>query len=469
MFFKKYSILFYLLLFIHALYADVIKQPSYQKILTPPVPYTLKKAQSMNISAIKDSIPNYFEEKSGSIRGKSLENFFNRTYYQKWKHVDVTYNNGHNGLDGLYVRYDKKTGNIKQVIVNEIKSGNAKLNIKNKQMTKGWILKDVNKAIKWEKNHANSPEKIQQLKQVRNLIEHDQYRRQLTRINLDYKKGNITTKITKITGETKSGRIILDKHPSMKERISYLKRNQHKLNTRQKKFIKILLSEINEGLKNLKKNKTQRIKYLKTLRNGIPFQKTTIESFIIQMKNRGAIFEIELLNRAAVGLSVLSELSALKDYIKGNITASDFIFHSISNSIVMLAYYMPSLNPLLTPIFIAIETTKNIYDYKTGRISKEDMIINTTATTIGFVSGGLAVWGVSLLAAEIGGTFGTIFGTPIGGFIIGSIAFTTAFLISSIAVKLTGQAIVSMYETRKQPERFLLCCGDVRHKYNLLY
>ena len=110
------------------------------------------------------------------INGASAECVMHKFYTGTgWKQIEGEI--GRNGIDGLY--YKEKYGNIKEVLVAESKWNKSRLGPSGKgktvkQMSQEWVLKTMDKLV--NRLHARI------YKNMRELIQHDQYRARLFRL-----------------------------------------------------------------------------------------------------------------------------------------------------------------------------------------------------------------------------------------------------------------------------------------------
>ena len=107
-----------------------------------------------------------------------------------WKKIEGEV--GRNGIDGLYVKYDKR-GNIKDVMLVEAKYGKAQLNRKTNQMSKEWSLKKIDELIK---KYPNNPE----YKIIKKRIEQGNYRARLWKMKEE--DGKLVIDLKKIKSDS---------------------------------------------------------------------------------------------------------------------------------------------------------------------------------------------------------------------------------------------------------------------------
>lgn len=145
---------------------------------------------------IKERIPEIKEANINKIKGDIAEALMDE-YFPKngWKKLEGEV--GVNGIDGLYVKYDKE-GNIKQVMVVESKYGSSQLGeTKNgTQTSKQWCLAKIDELIKQNPDDTRYT-------QIKGKISNDDYRTRLFRV--DEKDSTLTISIQKI--ESKDGTI----------------------------------------------------------------------------------------------------------------------------------------------------------------------------------------------------------------------------------------------------------------------
>lgn len=138
---------------------------------------------------IKRQFPKINEAQINKLKGDIAENLMD-TYFLKngWKKLEGEV--GCNGIDGLYVKFDKE-GNITQVMVVESKYGTSQLGKTQSgtQMSKEWLLKKLDDLI--QKNPDNP-----HYKQIKEKIQNDDYRARLFRV--DEKDSTLTISIQKI-------------------------------------------------------------------------------------------------------------------------------------------------------------------------------------------------------------------------------------------------------------------------------
>lgn len=102
---------------------------------------------------IKRQFPKINEAQINKLKGDIAENLMDAYFLKNgWKKLEVEV--GRNGIDGLYVKFDKE-GNITQVMVVESKYGTSQLGETQSgtQMSKEWLLKKLDDLI--QKNHDN--------------------------------------------------------------------------------------------------------------------------------------------------------------------------------------------------------------------------------------------------------------------------------------------------------------------------
>lgn len=145
---------------------------------------------------IKKQFPKINEAQINKLKGDIAEELMD-AYFPKngWKKLEGEV--GVNGIDGLYVKYDKE-GNIKQVMVVESKYGSSQLGETQSgtQASKEWCLKKLDNLIE---KHPDNPH----YKQIKEKISNDDYRTRLFRV--DEKDSTLTISIQKI--ESKDGTI----------------------------------------------------------------------------------------------------------------------------------------------------------------------------------------------------------------------------------------------------------------------
>lgn len=487
----KPKIIFAILLFIFStkiLTAQALKQNFVIKFKCSFLPYT---AQIRMPALSKITVENYFETSAGgkSYRGKMLEpiarEIYKNNFARNFKSLDATYNNGTNGLDGLFVKFDSRK-NIRKVHVVEIKSGNAQLNKFNKQMSKKWINSGINKSIlEKEKNLVKLRNKIsaernpikrmtlknefknlnnerKYLNKAKTNIQYGNYERYLVRI--DYLDGKIKVIQQKILKETKFNDVITGT-PKILSEFSYLDKDALKLNSFQRQIKETIFNEFDEGLKKLGKTPEQRAAFMYELKTNPNFTSTkefsqvelskAAKNKIKKIQNNFNIrSQIRFIKSGILLLSVASEAKSIFDFVQNKITISDFAFASVSNMIATTSLFIEQLNPYLVPIMLTLDLTKNLWNWSRGNVNTSQAIINISSS----VAGTAAFMGGAAIGATIGGSIGGGIGGFVGGVIGGSIAAGVAF----ISVNFIGQKIINYYEILRESKAFDLFCDDLQ-------
>ena len=134
-------------------------------------------------------------QKVGQVNEKIMDKYFERT---GWKKINGEV--GRNGVDGLYVKYDKY-GNIKDVMLVEAKYNKSMISKTvdgSKQMSKEWSIKKLDELIK---KHPNNPE----YKIIKDRILSNNYRARLWKMS--EKDGKLNIELKKIIPQQKDIKI----------------------------------------------------------------------------------------------------------------------------------------------------------------------------------------------------------------------------------------------------------------------
>lgn len=246
-----------------------------------------------------------------------------------------------------------------------------------------------------------------------------------------------------------------------------------------RKYNKKMLSK--ESFKEFDKLYKQLFRYRNSLNKIFSFSKR-IEPTLRKVKLFKPCFAL---------LAIASEVASLYQWQKGSMSTSEFVFDSIANatsysvlfseqiikkvaetSSSMLVKQVAKdltkeifkgftrLDLITTIIFCAIDTAKNFWAWRNGRMSTSDFVIESVANTIGLVV-------ASVVATAVGSIAAIASLNPILGAVIGFAVFTAVYTVTKWIVKLIGRAIVDHYEAIKQPEQFEIVCNDVRRVCNL--
>lgn len=444
--------------------------PKFQTFLLPRLQRT-----APTLSGI--TVENYLETSAGrSFRGNALESVarevYKKDFSRNFTSLDATYHGGKNGLDGLFVKFNRR-GVAQKIHVVEIKSGNAGLSVNKMnapQMSKKWILQDIDKAISEKTN--NPLEKIK-LEKARQAIKSGNYERYVDYV--DYSNGRLKISQYKITGEYDWRKISQAKR--MEENVfkydrydggktlanfSYLDKDSARLNPFERKIREKMFKEFDKALEKMGKTSTERKAWLKRLRTDPNFSGIKdFEQVAESVPSKKVREEIEKANRIKIQtraiqgvilvLSAISEGRSIYNFVQGKISTSDLVFDSALNAVTVSSVFIKQLNPFMTPIFLAVEGVKNAVKWRQGNITTSQAIIN--------VASAVAELGAFIVGAKIGGAIGTAIapgpGTVIGGGVGGAAAV--------IAVNFFGQKIVNYYETLKEPVLFNVLCDDLQN------
>lgn len=481
------KIIFALLLFIFSagiLSGQALKQDIGTKFKRSFLPYSTQ-AKMPTLSIIP--VENYFETsaRGKSYRGKMLEpiarEIYKNNFARNFKTLNATYNNGTNGLDGLFVKFDSR-GNIRKVHVVEIKSGNAQLNKFNKQMSKKWINSSINKSIlEKEKNLVKIRNKIsaernpikritlknefknlnnerKYLKKAKTSIQHGNYERYLVRV--DYLDGKVKVIQQKILKETKFNDVVAGT-PKILSEFSYLDKDSSKLNSFQRQIKATMFNGFDEGLKKLGKTPEQREAFMYELKTNPNFTSTKEFSQVElskATKNKikeilNARSKIRFIKGGIFLLSVASEAKSIYDFAQNRISISDFVFDTANNMIAVTSLFIEKLNPYLIPIVLTLDGVKNLLKWSRGSITTSQAIINVSSS----IAGTAAFLGGAALGAKIGSTIGGV-----GGFIGGIAGGIIAAGFAVIFANFIGQEIVNHYEILRESKAFDLFCDDLQ-------
>ena len=147
-------------------------------------------------------------QKVGLVNEKIMDKYFKKTGWTK-----IEGEVGRNGVDGLYIKYDKN-GNIKDVMLVEAKYNKSKINKTSdgaKQMSKEWSIKKIDKLIQ---KYPNNPE----YKIIKQKIITGDYKARLWKMNEKDNKLNI--ELQKIIPDEKNIQIT-DLKGGEKTKINY--------------------------------------------------------------------------------------------------------------------------------------------------------------------------------------------------------------------------------------------------------
>ena len=134
-------------------------------------------------------------QKVGQVNEKIMDKYFKRT---GWKKINGEV--GRNGVDGLYIKYDKY-GKIKDVMLVEAKYNKSMISKTvdgSKQMSKEWSIKKIDKLIT---KYPDNPE----YKIIKDKISSDNYRARLWKMN--EKNGKLNIELKKIIPQEKDIKI----------------------------------------------------------------------------------------------------------------------------------------------------------------------------------------------------------------------------------------------------------------------
>lgn len=418
-----------------------------------------------------------------SLRGNALENVAKsayKTFFRKgYRQIDVTYNNGKNGLDGVYVRYNKN-GELSRVDIIEVKSGNASLRMDNKinaeQLTTKYNLDRIERSISEKKLKGKDVTEHQIAREFVGRGNYNAYK-----VRIDYKNGRLkVTQAKKIGEATNSKGQIVNKFGEMKEiqNFSYLDKDAKTLSPYQIQLKQQMFKEFESVLKQKGYSEKEVAEYMKQLRTNGNFDitRTINESERINIEEKS----LEKVNSAykaikigMLAIVVVMEIKSVIDWMNGNISTADFCFNTASNVIIASSLRISGLSSYLTPVFIFIDVIKNVWYWRHGQISLRDGIVNVLSNVVGLVVAGKASAATSAaLAASFAGKAGVVgwLGGPIGSAIAGVaglVVFAGVIFVSSSVAKWLGKKAVNFYDVWKEPARFNRIVSTIVAKYGI--
>ena len=404
--------------------------------------------------------------------------------------LDAGYGGTH-GIDGLLVRKNSR-GQVTDVNVYEFKSQNAKLESWTKngpQMSKKWIMNSLKKSIvekekkllkledkikkaeskgrtldakKLKEEFSNINKERNQLKQAQKLIQQGRYGRYLYR--LKYSNGQIVTVAQEIQGENRFGTPKLGAEKQVENMsFSVLDKDNTSLSHAQRRFKNTFFKEIRKEMIKQGRTPEEADLFVKNMReNGIDIKDSVQKKALANIEKKGLKLQKGMKAGFAL-LAVASEVASIYQWQTGSMSTSEFVFDSIANAASLGMLFIKAIgnsNPITTIIFCAIDTAKNFWAWRNGRMSTSDFVIESIANTIGLVV-------ASVVATAVGSIAAIASLNPILGAIIGFAVFTAVYTVTKWIVKFIGRAIVDHYEAIKQPEHFRIICDDVRRVCNL--
>lgn len=398
---------------------------------------------------------------------------------------------GIHGIDGLLLKTNSR-GQVTSVNVYEFKTQDAQLEKMTKsgpQMSKKWIMNSFKKSIaekerslsklKKEINSAKSKGEIakanklkreyskinkerKQLIQAKKMVYHGQYERYLYK--LKYSNGQIVTVEQKILGENNSRTPKLGAEKQIENMsFSVLDKDNTSLSYAQRRFKNTFFKEIRKEMIKQGRTPEDADLFIKNIREkGIDIKDSVQKKALANIEKRGLKLQKGMKAGFAL-LAVASEVASIYQWQTGSMSTSEFVFDSIANAASLGMLFIKAIgnsNPITTIIFCAIDTAKNFWAWRNGRMSTSDFVIESVANTIGLVV-------ASVVAMAVGGIAAIASLNPILGAVIGFAVFTAVYTVTKWIVKLIGRAIVDHYEAIKQPEQFEIVCNDVRRVCNL--
>lgn len=473
---------------------DVVK---FNAVYTVPLSKALYTAPKPQMTVIREIS---FAKNSASAFGTRMEPvlqmMMKKSQGRKNTWIDATYNNGYNGIDGLLVK--RKHGVITSVNVYEFKTNGAKLNVNEAsapQMSKKWILTSIDKKMaSLEKRlktinndiiKAKSKGKLNQVKSLKNdfqkinaekrniratrkFIQDGNYQRYIAR--LTYKNGRIDVTIQKILGEknwrkiprwerTQENTFYLGKEKSMKGFLfSLFDKDDKKLTINQRFYKRQFFKQVKIQLKSEKRTQPEIAQYINDMKSGkiTDIQGKSKIEMVSRKDNKRANFQMQTLKYGFVALAVLQEAVAGKKLIYGEITTSDFVFETVLNVVSISGVFINSMASFLTPLFIAVDAAKNIYDFTDGKIILQDAVINIASNVVSLL--------VATKVSFAVGTFSSIL-PPLGGLVVGFVTFAVTYFVVYTGSRFLGKFIVNKYDSLREPEYFKAYCNAVRIKY----
>lgn len=403
--------------------------------------------------------------------------------------VDATYNNGKYGIDGLGIIRDSQ-GQITDVQVIEIKSGNAILNAQGKypQFSHKWVMDRLERSVHDKSNRLLSASAEEQkilrseiatLEEITKSVNEEKYSRFL--LSIYDENGELKVGINKILKDTyhdipQESRTAVNSYygTEYKEIISIdlSDKNKKRLSANERK-IRDKFLEVNEDkITEITKNKKQTRKIMENIKKK---HDPNNNNALSNTNNR----KKETIKANAIKFSVgaliaFSEIKTFCDFIDGKITTSDFAFYTTSNALNFSALFTTKMStPLInngptllksfsTPIVLltlSLDVFKNIYSAHRGHITKTIATINTISTVSAFTISTLA----SSLALKCMGLSATTL-NPVGFIVTGGTA-VVSYIVADFLVKKAGYAIVNAYEEFKNPHRFNEICTNIRRIY----
>lgn len=500
---SKKNLLLVCLIFITSVfvYSQPVRQNSDSKYYLMGTTPSLK-INKYNISKINSvNVPNYLELNK-SDRGLVFEKI-GRTLTKKslgvgYKEINVTYNNGRNGIDGVF--YRKKDGHV---IVQEIKSQNADLEVKGEipQMTKPWIDKAFNKRINELKSTRNKRE-LKKLYKIKESIDSGNYSRMVTNVEMDYKNMDVVVRDFIIDGEKNwKGIPIKKRNPTnvfnyrdldldstITTKISLLDKNHNKLSLREKKIKKEIFSTMEKHLKVKGYDSYDVDNYISTFKKGGQFSPelskrvvlnsediNTIYSKSVQkVKRKNYSITNKVTNGFLISLTIFNQYKTITSYLEGNIGKSDFIFNTTLNGLEISGFFVPKINCYMAVVHCCIDVIKNVYDFCSGKISFSDAVINVTSNICGVVAATVsasaisAAIGVAVTTGVITGSVASFIGTPVGGVVVGILVTAIAggvYYITSSVIRYVGNFIKSLWDDYQSEKYFDRMCVILEEYY----
>lgn len=517
---KRFVLVLGILFLSPIIYAQPAKKLDAIRFRTPAVQLSFAKAQQLSWKTILDfeALKNPLEAtQSGRVRrGKGLEQFVRDVLEGEW--VKADYNSGQHGIDGLRV-YRNEAGEITGVDVFEIKTGNAKLNIKNKQLSQKWILKSINEAIKEKiKQEKDLKKEIQkgrkngkdvealkreysalnkikvQLRNIKKLIKEGKYTS--WEVRLTYDNGNLVITKRKVTWQ-KKGRKLTPVYGKQKTVINFstLEKDIKNLSTKDAKTREKFFKNLADILRDMGFSEKQVAEYIARLKNGDFRAKEEIQSCIDGAKN------------VSIGFGVLFALASayfigrdIYKFCRGEISKTEMVFNTATNAVAftaslggIFAEHIPkkildtipqelqqgiaqNFGTVLAICFVVLDGARTAADMYHGNIKTAEGIVNIASVVVGTVAATAASSAVSAgVTAAIGAGTTVTVGTggvavpiaPIVAAVAAFVTFTGVFAVTSFGAMKAGTLIADKYESYKEPARFHDYCGAIRQHYAL--
>jgi len=147
-----------------------------KKLLLLLILILITNLYSINLTHVKDLSKRQIQSKLNIVNGYATECVMNH-FYTTTGWIRIEGEVGRNGIDGLYYKLDH--GNIKEILVAESKWNKSRLGRSGKgkllkQMSKKWVLKTLDRLIKYKP--------LPKYQTIKKLIQNNQYRARLFRL-----------------------------------------------------------------------------------------------------------------------------------------------------------------------------------------------------------------------------------------------------------------------------------------------